>query len=681
MRKSGGSESNVKKRISKLLILFLLMSTSLVVGLPSEAYAETLPPLTEGVSTLTVPTQAEVSASITKWANQYNIPPVVLKAVAWQESGWVQFKDGNPLTPLMGRDGVGIGIMQISNYNASDPAQLPKIERLKTEYDYNISEGARVLNQKWRTVPKIGDGDRNKLENWYFAVWAYNGWSNKNNPNYAASQKTVPYQNNVFALMGLKYNSTITQTYPTTIPAPSTLPQAPLCDSPTPIWSPSYLSTWSTPTPYHLGDLEINPTLLLSGGGSGSEQANGDYWLKLHIDQPATPTSIYSLGYYVTGYNATTGTDKATFAAKLISASKVITAYATSRLNSAKNLDDIQAARKWFWAVLALPNLDPTTWQQAQDGYTQALQKTFRRLGGTGREDTAIAIAEEGWPQGAGTVILSASEDAAWPDALTSTPLAKKYDAPLLITPSKELLPQVSAELTKLKAHTIVIVGGWISPAIQKTLEKTYTVQRLSGPDRYETSVKVAEALGLGPDKTVFLATGEAAPDALTVAPIAAQLQQPILLTPPTGIPASVNAFLKANAVQALNVVGGTGVIPTKILPASLPFKRYGGTDRFLTMQAILDGFRPSLPNLFFTNGSGNVFADALAGGPLVAKLGGTLLLTGNQTLGNVTQDYVQQVRGYATFTQDTGTVGRFYQLGGSGVLSLDSDLTANLLP
>ncbi len=676
------SKSNVKKGISQLLAFFLLINTFLVMGLPSRALADALNPLSLGISVLTPPTLADVSASLTKWANQYNIPPVVLKAIAQQESGWTQFKDGNPLTPLMGKDGVGIGIMQISDYDPNDPTQADYITKLKTDYDFNISEGARILNQKWRTVPKIGDGDRNKLENWYFAVWAYNGWSNKNNPNYATSQNLVPYQNKVFALMGRKYNSTITQTYPTTLPNPSTLPQAPVVQSLTPTWSPSYLSTWGTTTPYHLGDLTINPTLLLNGEGfqgSATEQANGNYWLNLHSE--SLPTAIYSLGYYVTGYNnVTTETDRNIFATKLISAAKVVTAYATKRLNDATNMDDVQAARKWFWAVLQLPNLDSTTWQKAQDGYNQALQKTFRRLGGKGREDTAISIAEEGWPQGAGTVILSASEDAAWPDALTSTPLAKKYDAPLLITPSTALLPQVSAELAKLHPQTIVIVGGRISPAIEETLKKTYTVRRLFGIDRYETSVKIAEALGLGTDKTVFLATGEAAPDALTVAPIAAQLQQPILLTPPTGIPASVNTFLSANHVQTLNVVGGTGVVPTEILP-ELSYKRYGGADRFLTMQAILEGFRPSLPNLFFTNGSGNVFADALAGGPLVAKLGGALLLTGNQTLGNVTRDYLRQVRGYATFTQDTGTVGRFYQLGGTGALSLDSDLTANLQP
>jgi hypothetical protein len=246
---------------------------------------------------------------------------------------------------------------------ARTPTQLEYINKLKTDYDFNISEGARILNQKWRTVPKIGDGDRNKLENWYFAVWAYNGWSAKNNPNYAKSQMPplVPYQDKVFGFMRDKYNS------PTT---PWNWDS--LLD---PILPPSYHSTWDTPTPSHLGDLTINPTLLLSGGGSATEQANGDYWLNLHSE--SLPTAIYSLGYYVTGYNATTGTVRATFETKLISAAKVVTTYGESRLNSAKTPDDVLIAREWFWAVLKLPNLDSTTWQKAQDGYNQALQKTF----------------------------------------------------------------------------------------------------------------------------------------------------------------------------------------------------------------------------------------------------------------------------------------------------------------
>lgn len=633
------STSNVKKRISKLTISFLLITTVLVMGLPSKAYAN---------HPITAPTQAEVAASITHWANQYNIPPTVLKAVAWAESDWRQFKNGDPLTPLIGFDGVGIGIMQISDYpkggkterlsgpnryqtavkvadqfaspttailapandanlvdalaaaplagktspilltdnntltqatqdkletmavtkvyvvGAISPAvfdqvdempgvtaislkganrietaaainaeltspagtfvvgynaladalsvasfaaahnysilvtnqsgSLPEgitpkgpvylvgsdalvdeiagatrlagpdrwatnkavldtlnfsydkvyvangtqghlvdalvasslaasfeapiiltdtkiggdataavvskklvtnsvvialgseavvlnstlgkvipqteyVDKLKYDYDFNISEGARILNQKWRTVPKIGDGDRNKLENWYFAVWCYNGWLPRNNPNYAKDHGLVPYQDKVFAFMGKNYNSTITQTYSVTPWDASTLP---------PSAPPSFHSTWDTPESNHLGDLTINPTLLLSAGGSATEQANGDYWMKFQAET-GVGTAIYSLGYYVTGYNDPdiSEVDRAIFEAQLISAAKVVTTYGESRLNTAKTLEDVQIALKWFWAVKKLPDLDPPTWQRAQDGYNQALAKTF----------------------------------------------------------------------------------------------------------------------------------------------------------------------------------------------------------------------------------------------------------------------------------------------------------------
>ncbi|HZK56529.1 MAG TPA: cell wall-binding repeat-containing protein [Desulfosporosinus sp.] len=242
---------------------------------------------------------------------------------------------------------------------ARTAADLAYINRLKTDYDFNISEGARILNQKWRTVPKIGDGDRNKLENWYFAVWAYNGWSARNNPNYARDHGIIAYQDRVYQLMAQNYKPPYTPIYQTTPWDNSALPES---------LPPSYDSTWSTPTSYHTGDLTINATRLLSGGGSAAEPANGDYW----YNYPASSTAIYSLGYYVTGYNALSDAGKQIFSNKLIAAAKKVTAYGESRLNSAKTMGDVQVALKNFWAVKQLPNLDATTWHKAQVGYDNA---------------------------------------------------------------------------------------------------------------------------------------------------------------------------------------------------------------------------------------------------------------------------------------------------------------------
>ena len=53
------------------------------------------------------------------------------------------------------------------------------VDRLKTDIAYNIDVGAGILDEKWGYAPSvfsvIGGGDRRCYEDWFFAVWAYNG--------------------------------------------------------------------------------------------------------------------------------------------------------------------------------------------------------------------------------------------------------------------------------------------------------------------------------------------------------------------------------------------------------------------------------------------------------------------------------------------------------------------------
>ena len=56
--------------------------------------------------------------------------------------------------------------------------------RVVREPTYNIGTGARILTEKWRTLAhSIGENDPLVVEDWYYAVWAYNGFSWYNNPN------------------------------------------------------------------------------------------------------------------------------------------------------------------------------------------------------------------------------------------------------------------------------------------------------------------------------------------------------------------------------------------------------------------------------------------------------------------------------------------------------------------
>ncbi|WP_170067919.1 GDSL-type esterase/lipase family protein [Lentzea guizhouensis] len=105
----------------------------------------------------------------------------------------------------------GYGITQITDgmrkagREKPDEVALPAHKQLAAVVDFatNIAAGLRILQEKWnqtRTAGmKVNDGDPQWLENWYFAVWAYNsgfkpqngtgpwglGWANNPaNPNY-----------------------------------------------------------------------------------------------------------------------------------------------------------------------------------------------------------------------------------------------------------------------------------------------------------------------------------------------------------------------------------------------------------------------------------------------------------------------------------------------------------------
>ncbi len=122
------------------------------------------------------PTPAQIRAKLSAAAVARSIPPKLVYAIAYQESTWRQF-DANG-DPLISKDG-GIGIMQVTTI----PVGVDAV-RLRTDIDYNIAVGADILLAKWGYAPSvfpvIGAGSTRCYEDWFFAVWAYNGLTANN---------------------------------------------------------------------------------------------------------------------------------------------------------------------------------------------------------------------------------------------------------------------------------------------------------------------------------------------------------------------------------------------------------------------------------------------------------------------------------------------------------------------
>lgn len=268
----------------------------------------------------------------------------------------------------------------------------------------------------------------------------------------------------------------------------------------------------------------------------------------------------------------------------------------------------------------------------------------FLRIGGSDRYKTSVAIAQKGWASSQYAILASGIE---FPDALCAGPLAKKYGAPILLTQSDKLNLDTLNEIKRLSAKNIIIIGGTgaISQNIEDELksEGIASIERISGADRYETSVKVAEKLGT--TDRVALTSGLNFPDALSFSPIATAKGIPILLTNKDNLSDYVKKYLADKKITQSYIIGGTGAIDDSVKNLLSNPLRLGGSNRFETNIEVLKAFADDFNynNIYLSDAdglSGNEFADALSGSVLAAKTSSPIILV-YKSLANTTKDYI----------------------------------------
>jgi len=281
--------------------------------------------------------------------------------------------------------------------------------------------------------------------------------------------------------------------------------------------------------------------------------------------------------------------------------------------------------------------------------------KYSNRLSGASRIETAIAVAKEGWPNGAGVVILTRDDN--YPDALTGAPLAKKLDAPILFTNSKKLTPATEAEIARLKAQKVIILGGTgaVSQEIENQLKQRYTVQRIGGADRYITAKNIA--LELGYKGKVVITTGLDFHDALVVSPLAAYKGIPILLTASNSLPEATVEALSFVAPTEITVVGNTSSVSEKAISGLANVKRITGTDIYDSAVNVAKSFEANTERIFLA--TGKAFPDALSGSGLAAKFNSPILFVDDPLSSSVKQ--------YLTDHKETSP--KVFLLGGDGAI------------
>lgn len=261
------------------------------------------------------------------------------------------------------------------------------------------------------------------------------------------------------------------------------------------------------------------------------------------------------------------------------------------------------------------------------------------RLEGLDRYETAVEVSKEGWDT-SDVVVLARGDHYA--DALAGVPLAKKHNAPLLLTKTKELTEVTKEEIARLDAKTVYILGGTgvVSAGIEKALtDSGITVKRLAGADRWSTAAAIAKEVAPNGAEGVVVVNGRNFPDALAVASYAADAGMPILLTEHKDLPAQTKEALASLKPSHSVVVGGEGVVSKHVLNSLPDADRVGGLDRYETAVALAEYFETGSGHYYVSTGT--QFADALAGSALAAKDGTGILLVKPNVLPEVVEEFV----------------------------------------
>ncbi|HLQ70260.1 MAG TPA: cell wall-binding repeat-containing protein [Bacillota bacterium] len=571
------------------------------------------------------PSYGEINQILTEEALKANVSPEIVKAIAYQESGWQQYwetipdsiknckKDPDKGTLAydgthvkLGYDCIGVGIMQISNhmYMPEGKEKEAYIKKLKNDIRFNIQEGITILKDKWNyykngTIPTVNDNNPMVVENWYFAIMAYNGLLPRNNP---LDRAYAAYQEEVFQRIE-NYSLLEINPFPTYKLKPYQLDNGQLRfeNKNVKVEGPQHLSSQS-----------------LKKGDTAHVNANG---LRIRKTPGGTVIGSFNKGTKVTVTGKYAGNNSRTnqYVWLPVKASNGVSGYVASSYLSPSN--------------------------DYMDVY---------RLYGDTRYETSVSVANNGWHWEQPSDVIIGRGDLPI-DALTGSVLAASKDSPLLLTQTNKLTASVEKELDRLKPKNIYILGGdktAISPKVEKKLKKKYgngSVHRIEGKTRYQTSVNVANEIYKGKRvKEVFIATGdEKSSDALAIAPYAGESKTPILLTDKNKLSQSVSDFLQQKGVEKVTIIGGKVAVSNKVekqlgnLIGAKNVKRVSGDTRFGTSTAIVDKYYDDFDKLFISQGI--EIADALSSSPMAAKLKAPIVLTMSNKVPNGLKTWINK--------------------------------------
>ncbi|WPC41010.1 cell wall-binding repeat-containing protein [Clostridium sp. JS66] len=290
------------------------------------------------------------------------------------------------------------------------------------------------------------------------------------------------------------------------------------------------------------------------------------------------------------------------------------------------------------------------------------------RYNGIDRYETAAKVCQDGWKSSQNVVIVNGEN---FPDALAAAPLAKKNDAPILLTSKDVLNPYTSVEINRLGVKNAFIIGGRgvISQAIEDSLKsRGIKITRLGGVDRYDTAIQIAGKLGKSNE--VALINSNDFRDGMSISAIAAAKGMAVIPVDTYSMPASVSKYLQGyKKADQIYVVGGQDKISDSVISGLPNIKRIGGGDIYSSNIGVVNAFLGELKTDTIYISSAKDFPDSLGASALAPKTTSPIIFV-DSPMSYATQSFLK-----------SHIVNNIKVLGGPGAVSYESEQIAKNLP
>lgn len=198
-----------------------------------------------------------------------------------------------------------------------------------------------------------------------------------------------------------------------------------------------------------------------------------------------------------------------------------------------------------------------------------------KRLRGSGRVETSVAIANEVLSRSGASQIMIAREGpdnrSPWADALSGGAWGAAHGVPVVLSNSGSLSAPVAGLIKQRHIKKVHILGGTgaLGAGVVRGIPKGTSAVRHSGKDRTETATAVAEQLWGKNVRSLVLANGydgDAWVWALAAAPLAARTNSPLLLSGSDEASQALNRWASNHAVRNAVALGNKNLLTDQLL-------------------------------------------------------------------------------------------------------------------